>query len=72
MFDNRFAQYSSDGTRIMDRPLSAYLNEPSSLFFNEKIDGILRLQIYKFFVVHKIKILLDICYDNQYNNRVYI
>lgn len=43
MFNNRFAQYSEDGVRIMDRPLSTYLNEPSLLFFNEKIDGVLKL-----------------------------
>lgn len=43
MFNKRFAQYNADGTRIMDRPLSTYLYEPSSLFFNEKIDGVLRL-----------------------------
>uniref|UniRef100_A0A915D5A7 Chorion peroxidase n=1 Tax=Ditylenchus dipsaci TaxID=166011 RepID=A0A915D5A7_9BILA len=45
MFDSRLAQYGGDGLRIMDRPLSEYMNEPSSLFFNDKIDGILRYLI---------------------------
>ncbi|KAI1710068.1 heme peroxidase domain-containing protein [Ditylenchus destructor] len=45
MFDGHLAQYGSDGFRIMDRPLSEYFNDPSSLFFNDKIDGIMRYLI---------------------------
>lgn len=42
MFDDRLAEYGSDGFRVNDHLLSEYVNEPSSLFFNDKIDGILR------------------------------
>lgn len=45
MFDGHLAQYSSQGVRILDKPINEYLNDPGSLFFSERVSGVLRLAI---------------------------
>uniref|UniRef100_A0A914CGT1 Peroxidase n=1 Tax=Acrobeloides nanus TaxID=290746 RepID=A0A914CGT1_9BILA len=47
MFDGHLAQYSSQGVRILDKPVNEYLNDPGSLFFSERVSGVLRDKLFK-------------------------
>ncbi|KAK0393430.1 hypothetical protein QR680_000209 [Steinernema hermaphroditum] len=42
IFEGRLAQYDVGGTRQLERPLNEYLNDPGTLFYSEKVNGVIR------------------------------
>lgn len=42
IFVSRMAQYDDRGIRMSERPLNEYFYEPASLYFNERIEGVIR------------------------------
>uniref|UniRef100_A0A0M3INE4 Chorion peroxidase n=1 Tax=Ascaris lumbricoides TaxID=6252 RepID=A0A0M3INE4_ASCLU len=42
IFVSHMAQYDDRGIRMSERPLNEYFYEPASLYFNERIEGVIR------------------------------